>query len=181
MWVRILIGAGIGVVAGGLLGYVGKCRSGACPLTANPYMGALWGLLLGVLVTLSLGCRESRGSGRGSDKVIPVKTRQEFEAKVIENEEPVVVDFYAAWCGPCKVLSPVIAKLADEYEGRATFVKVDTDAAGKLARAYGVSSIPTVVLFHKGLEERRWVGVQGSDTYRAAIEAIIQRELKPQE
>ncbi|HUU59319.1 MAG TPA: thiol peroxidase, partial [Phycisphaerae bacterium] len=67
-----------------------------------------------------------------------------------------------------------------EYEGRATFLKVDTDAAGELARSYGVSSIPTVVLFHKGLEERRWVGVQGSDTYRAAIEAIIQRELKPQ-
>ncbi|HUU59645.1 MAG TPA: DUF6132 family protein, partial [Phycisphaerae bacterium] len=89
MWARVLIGAGIGVVAGGLLGYVGKCRSGACPLTANPYMGALWGLLLGVLVTLSLGCRESRGSrgsAQGSDNVIPVKTRQEFEAKVIESE-----------------------------------------------------------------------------------------------
>ena len=81
----------------------------------------------------------------------------------------VLVDFWASWCGPCKVLGPLIDQLAEEYKGRVTVAKVDVDSEKKLAQRHGVMSIPTVVLFEDGVEKERFVGIQPKETYTAAL------------
>jgi thioredoxin 1 len=80
-----------------------------------------------------------------------------------------LVDFWADWCGPCRMLAPVIEELAGEYEGRVKVGKVDTDACGELAESFGVTSIPTVILFRDGAEVRRFVGVRPKGEYAAAL------------
>ena len=81
----------------------------------------------------------------------------------------VLVDFWAIWCRPCRVVGPIIDELAAEYEGRITVAKVDVDSEKKLAMRFGVMSIPTVVLFRDGQEVKRFVGVQAKEDYRSAL------------
>jgi thioredoxin 1 len=96
-----------------------------------------------------------------------------FRQEVLEAREPVLVDFWATWCGPCRMLAPTIEKLSEQYAGRAKVVKVDVDQAPDLAAQYGVRSIPTVVLFHGGREAARWVGVQPPATYTQALDKLL--------
>ena len=77
-------------------------------------------------------------------------TKENFEKDVLQAEKPVLVDFYATWCGPCKMLAPVVEELAQELEGQATVAKIDIDQEPELAAAYGVMSVPTVMVFHAG-------------------------------
>lgn len=77
-------------------------------------------------------------------------TEQNFESEVLQSDKPVLVDFWATWCGPCRMLAPVIAELAEEYEGRARVGKVNVDEQQALAVRYRVSSIPTVIVFKNG-------------------------------
>ncbi|MGI6557125.1 MAG: thioredoxin [Pseudoramibacter sp.] len=85
-------------------------------------------------------------------------TESNFEQEVLQSDVPVVVDFYADWCGPCKMMSPVIEKLADTYEGRIKIGKLNTDEAQSLAAKYGVMSIPNIVFFKNGEVVDRQVG-----------------------
>ena len=82
-----------------------------------------------------------------------------FEAEVLSSDRPVLVDFWASWCGPCRMLAPVIEELAEELEGRAVVGKINVDEEGELARRYRVASIPTLIVFEHGAEVRRSVGV----------------------
>lgn len=75
---------------------------------------------------------------------------QNFEEEVLKSEIPVLVDFFATWCGPCKMLAPVIAELAEKYEGKVKVGKVNVDEENELAMKYQISSIPTLVLFKEG-------------------------------
>ena len=84
-----------------------------------------------------------------TNKVAAV-TNETFEQEVVQSQKPVLVDFYADWCGPCKTLSPIVEELAAEYEGRLTVRKVDIDSNPELARQYGVRSIPTLMVFKDG-------------------------------
>ena len=84
-----------------------------------------------------------------------------------------VVDFWASWCGPCKMLGPVIEELGSEYEGRALVAKVNVDEEPDLARQFGVMSIPTVVYLKNGQEFDRSVGVQPADAFRSVIDANL--------
>ena len=84
-----------------------------------------------------------------------------------------LVDFWASWCGPCKMLAPVIEELGGQYEGKAVIAKVDVDAEPELARRFGVMSIPTVVLFKDGAEVDRKVGVMPADAYTQALDALL--------
>ena len=77
-------------------------------------------------------------------------TNQNFEEQVLKSEIPVLVDFFATWCGPCKMLAPVIAELAEKYEGKVKVGKVNVDEENELAMKYQISSIPTLVLFKEG-------------------------------
>ena len=85
-------------------------------------------------------------------------TQANFEAEVLQSDIPVFVDFYADWCGPCKMMSPVIDKLAEEYEGRIKVGKVNVDENGDLAVKYGIMSIPNMVFFKNGEPVDRVVG-----------------------
>lgn len=83
-----------------------------------------------------------------------------------------LVDFWADWCRPCKLLAPVMDELEAEYGGKVSFAKVDVDACGELAARYGVMSIPTVILFRDGQEIRRFVGVQPKAAYQETLASV---------
>ena len=81
-----------------------------------------------------------------------------------------MVDFWATWCGPCKILGPVVEKLAEEYDGKALVGKVDTDSEMSLAQRFGISAIPTLIFFKNGAELKRSVGVVSEDALKAILE-----------
>jgi thioredoxin 1 len=85
-------------------------------------------------------------------------TTSEFETTVLKSEVPVLVDFWAPWCGPCKMIGPSLEELSGEYNGKAKIVKVDVDTEGELAQTYGIMSIPALVVFKGGQEVERVVG-----------------------
>ena len=91
----------------------------------------------------------------------------------MKSEKPVVVDFWAAWCGPCRMVGPVIDEIATEYEGKATVGKVDVDANQEFAAKYGVRNIPTVLVFQNGEVVGRQVGVAPKKAYTDAIDALL--------
>jgi thioredoxin 1 len=100
-------------------------------------------------------------------------TQSEFEEKVLKSDVPVLVDFWATWCGPCKAIGPSIEQLADEYSGRAKVFKVDVDADGELATQYGVVSIPALIVFKDGKVHEQKVGSMP----KKEIAALIDRAL----
>ncbi|HVA53372.1 MAG TPA: thioredoxin [Acidimicrobiales bacterium] len=83
-------------------------------------------------------------------KIINISNRSSFQSEVLDSKVPVVVDFWAAWCGPCKVVAPELELLASAYGEDLRIVKVDVDANGDIAAEYGVQSIPTIALFKSG-------------------------------
>ena len=90
--------------------------------------------------------------------MVKTVTADTFEAEVLKSEKPVLVDFYADWCGPCKMMSPVIDKLAEEFDGKIKVGKVNVDENGDLAVRYGIMSIPNMVFFKNGEVADRVVG-----------------------
>jgi thioredoxin 1 len=98
-------------------------------------------------------------------------TQAEFDQKLTSGIA-LAVDFFAEWCGPCKMLSPVIESLAPEFEGKLDIVKVDIDAEQDLAQKYGVTSIPTIVFFKGGEEVGRMVGFQSKESLQAKFNSV---------
>ena len=93
-----------------------------------------------------------------------------FDSEVLQSQVPVLVDFYADWCGPCKMMGPVIEELAAEYEGRPKVGKLNVDESGDIAERYGVMSIPTLLVISKGQVTGKYVGVQSKSMLAAEIE-----------
>ncbi len=109
-----------------------------------------------------------------ADTVIAIQGSR-FQDEVVRSSQPVVVDFYADWCGPCKIIEPVIHKLSEEYRGRVKFVKVDTDANQELATQFGIMSIPTVMLFSKGKVEDIVIGAVPSSVLKTKVDALAKQ------
>lgn len=107
-----------------------------------------------------------------SDTVMQIQAGR-FQDEVVKSTQPVVVDFYADWCGPCRIIEPVVHQLSKEYEGRVKFVKVDTDANQELAMQFGIMSIPTVMFFAKGKVEDIVIGAVPSAVLKSKVEALV--------
>ena len=100
-------------------------------------------------------------------------TDANFEVVVLKSDKPVLVDFWAAWCGPCRMVGPIIDQLSEEFDGKAVVGKVDVDANQEFAAKYGVRNIPTVLVFKNGEVVGRQVGVAPKQTYADSINAAL--------
>ena len=100
-------------------------------------------------------------------------TDASFAADVLGAAEPVLVDFWAEWCGPCRMLAPTIEELADEYAGRVKVGKLDTDSNRTTAMQYNISAIPTIILFKQGQIIKKFVGLTPKREFKAALDAAI--------
>ena len=92
---------------------------------------------------------------------------------VVERNHVVVVDFYADWCGPCKIVAPIMEKLSTEYDGKAKFTKLDVDDSPAIANQFGIVSIPTLIVFKNGKPVERTVGAVPAEHYRGIIERVL--------
>ena len=100
-------------------------------------------------------------------------TDSNFEETVLKSDKPVLVDFWAAWCGPCRMVGPIIDELSQEYEGKAVVGKVDIDSNQQYAAQFGVRNIPTVLVFKDGELVDRKVGVSSKNDYAQALDDLI--------
>ncbi len=100
-------------------------------------------------------------------------TDDNFKAEAIESDVPVLVDFWAEWCQPCKIIAPTIEQLAQDYAGRLKVGKVDTDSNREVSIEYGISSIPTVILLKGGEVIHKFVGVTAKDDFVAELDKAV--------
>ena len=106
------------------------------------------------------------------DKIVHV-TDADFEQNVLKNSLPVLVDFWAEWCGPCRMVAPVLEDIAEECEGKAVIAKMNVDEYKQTPTQFNIQAIPTMILFKEGKEIARIVGVESKDTIKTKIENII--------
>ncbi|HVR74377.1 MAG TPA: thioredoxin [Planctomycetota bacterium] len=140
-----------------------KKNSYRYPLGSRRLGAALWALLL---LSGCTGQREATGQG----SMALTFTDAAFQKEVLESTEPVLVDFWAAWCGPCIKLAPTIEELAREYAGKVKVGKLNIDSEQAAARTYDITSIPTVVLFKGGKVVDRLVGGHPKENYRRLLD-----------
>jgi thioredoxin 1 len=95
-----------------------------------------------------------------------------FESEVLQSEQPVLVDFWAEWCMPCRMLAPTIDKIADAYAGKVKVGKLDTDSNREVAMKYQISAIPTVILFKNGQVAQKFVGMKQEKEFKEAIDSL---------
>ena len=96
-----------------------------------------------------------------------------FDDVIHNSDVPVLVDFWAPWCGPCKMMAPVLSEIADEYESRAKICKLNTDDCRDSAMEFGISAIPTVILFKEGQVQKKWVGLTSKKDLTNAIDELL--------
>ena len=100
-------------------------------------------------------------------------TKENFESEVVNSDKPVIVDFWATWCMPCKMIAPIVKELSETYKNRCRVAKLNIDDAMEIATRFGVMNIPTIVFFKDGQEFTRLVGVVSRDTISDKIEEMI--------
>ncbi|HTV48977.1 MAG TPA: thioredoxin [Phycisphaerae bacterium] len=108
-----------------------------------------------------------------ANESVVVLTDANFDQEVLNCSDPVLVDFWAEWCGPCRMLAPTIDELASEYKGKVKVGKVDTDSNRNIAMKFNISAIPTIILFSRGQTAKRFVGLTPKRDFKAAIDSIV--------
>ena len=98
---------------------------------------------------------------------------QSFETEVLHAEGPVLVDFWAPWCAPCRHLAPIVEELAGEYEGRVSFAKLNTDESPNIAARYGIFSIPTLIVFKDGQPVKQMVGLRPKPDLKNSLDEAL--------
>ena len=96
-----------------------------------------------------------------------------FDQTIHNSDVPVLVDFWADWCGPCKMIAPLMKEIADEYADKAKICKLNTDDARDSAMEFGISAIPTIILFKDGQVQKKWVGLTSKKDLAAAIDELL--------
>ncbi|HEY1662897.1 MAG TPA: thioredoxin [Verrucomicrobiae bacterium] len=104
--------------------------------------------------------------------LIVTLTQENFSQNVLESQSPVLVDFWAEWCGPCKMIAPLLDELADEYNGKVKIGKVNVDEQQSLAAQFGVRAIPTLLIFNKGQIAEQMVGAKGKRDLKASLDRL---------
>ncbi len=100
-------------------------------------------------------------------------TVENFETEVLEAGQPVLVDFYADWCGPCKMMGPVVEKIAEEYEGKIKVGKLNVDENMQIAQQYRVSNIPAFFVFRDGKVAEKWLGASSEADFRKKLDQVL--------
>ena len=167
-----------GSLIGGLFGYFNQCSTGTCPLTATWWRGAIYGGIVGFLIATSFGGTGSKEMNQSTANVKHL-AENEFEAEVLKATTPVVVDFYATWCGPCKTLAPILDQQASAFTGKIKFVKVNVDEAPDLSKRFQVQGVPTLLFFKDGKQVDSNVGLISSDALRSRLQALIPPTSQP--
>lgn len=100
-------------------------------------------------------------------------TTENFEQEVLKSDIPVLVDFFADWCGPCKMMAPVVEKMAEEFEGRIKVGKLNTDENMQIAQQYRIASIPTFMVFKEGKVSESWLGAMSAADLQSKLEQVL--------
>lgn len=174
LMISLLIGAGLG----SLLGHSGKGSSGSRVLPPTWRRGAVYGAVVGLGVYAVSGIRGSASLNESTANVKRINEGQ-FDAEVTQSSAPVVMDVYATWCGPCKILSPMLDELAGALTNKVKFVKINLDEASGLAERLEVAVVPTLVFFKKGKIVDRVVGLPSGDTLKMRLESFAKEEAAP--
>lgn len=169
---KLLIWLAGGAFFGALLGYFGKCSSGACPLTATPWRGAIYGAALAALFAYPQLARTSNAIVH--EAVLHIDSTEQFRQTIQKADKPILADFFSHTCPPCRRLSPTINELAAAFDGKAIICKVNLDQAPHLAQAHGIRGIPAVIFFVNGKEVERLVGLRARSTYEKVLERVIE-------
>jgi len=141
-----------------------------------------WMLVLSAVLILSIlagggGCSEADRARVHATNVV-VLSEANFQSEVIAASKPVLVDFWAPWCGPCRTIGPIVNELATDFEGRATVAKVNVDDAPALAQRFGIQGIPTLLIFHNGRVADQVTGVVPKSELTAKLDRVIAEAAK---
>lgn len=177
--VKIILGTLLGIVAGAITGYFGKCSSGACPLTSTPFRGAIYGAVLGTLFAYAFvasrpepipeGMQPSPGEG-----LADITSQAAFIQYTSVTGMPCLVVFHSVDHPACRELDPVIATLAEKYRRRAVVCKVDTETLPELVNAYAIGAVPAVLFFNDGKESERMVGLRPQKAYERILDKMLE-------
>jgi thioredoxin 1 len=167
----LILTVAVGGAVGAAIGYWGRCTSGACALTANWRRGAFFGAILGLIMHQAVGGGGSAALNQSTANVKRISEAQ-FEQEVAQAALPMVVDFYAPWCGPCKALAPVVEELAGQFTNQVKFVKINVDEASALAERFNIQGVPTLLFFQNGKVVSGIEGLASAAELKAQLQSL---------